>query len=512
MPTPSVRRVAALAAALLAAGTAAQERPSEEELFGPPAAPSAPPPATPRPPPRAPRGEGQGEGGAEPALRPTENPLAIGGVAYLRATSSWREATAPSDWTLRSPNLLDLYADVRPNDRVRAYALGRLFYEPTQGTTQLAAPAGAGDVSGGGVTPFGGLAASAGTNAVLDQLWVNFDVGRTVFVTAGKQHVKWGVGRFWNPTDYLHPVKRDPLAVYDTRTGVAMVKAHLPWEARGWNLYGVGLLEDAAGQGGIGTVGRTAGGGRAELVLGSAELGLDALLQRGNRSRFGVDVSAGFWDLDVYGEAALRSGADVARFVPDPSPASSNEFDRWQPAAAKGFTPQATVGARWSHKYSDEDSLTIGAEYFYNDAGYADAHAYAALLVAQLFPAYYGLPAGPYFNTFYLGRHYGAVFVNLPKPGTWNDWDFTLSALGNLSDQTFIARFDAAVVVNTYLRVEAYLAGHGGPKGGEFRLAFGEQAIEVPTGLPSPVDRTPVTIPAQHAPILDAGIALRVNL
>jgi hypothetical protein len=503
MPPSAVRRAVALAVALLAAAAPAQERPSEEDLFGKPAQPPAPPAEPARPAPQAP----PQEPGA-PALRPNENPLAIGGVAYLRATSSWREATAPSEWTLRSPNLLDLYADVRPNDRVRAYALGRLFYEPTQGATQLAAPTGAGDVSGGGVAPFAGLAASAGTNAVLDQLWVNFDVGRTVFVTAGKQHVKWGVGRFWNPTDYLHPVKRDPLAVYDTRTGVAMVKAHLPWEARGWNLYGVGLLEDAAGQGGIGTVGRTGGGGRAELVLGSAELGVDALVQRGNRARFGVDLSAGIWDLDFYGEAALRSGADVARFVPDPTPASSNEFDRWQPAAATGFSPQATLGARWSHKYSDEDSLTVGAEYFYNDAGYSDAHAYSALLVAQLFPAYYGLPAGPYFNTFYLGRHYGAVFVNLPKPGTWNDWDFTLSALGNLSDRTFLARFDTAVVVNTYLRFEAYLAGHAGTTGGEFRLAFGEQTIA--TGLAPPNDR--LTIPAQHAPILDAGIALRVNL
>lgn len=501
MPTRSARRAAVLAAAFLAARAAAQERPSEEELFGKPAEPpkTAPTPASPAP--EAP------ERGGPPALRPIESPLAIGGVAYLRATSSWRKATPPSDWALLSPNLLDLYADVRPNDRVRAYTLGRLFYNPTQGASPFAAKS-AGDVSGGGVTPFGSLATSGGTNAVLDQLWLNFDVGRTVFVTAGKQHVKWGVGRFWNPTDYLHPVKRDPLAVYDTRTGVAMLKAHLPWEARGWNLYAVGLLEDAAGQGAIGTLGRTGGGARAEMVLGSAELGVDALVQRGNRPRFGVDLSAGVWDLDLYAEAALRSGADVARFVPHPDPTSSQEFKQWQPVRATGFTPQVTLGGTWSWKYSDEDSLTAGAEYFYNDAGYSDAHAYSALLAAQVFPAVYpGLPAGSYFNTFYLGRHYGAVYVNVPKPGTWNDWDFTLSVLGNLSDRTFIARLDTGVVVNTYLRLEAYVAGHAGPEGGEFRIAFGEQTI--PTGPPP---NEPITIPAQHAPILDAGIALRVNL
>ena len=45
---------------------------------------------------------------------------------------------------------------------------------------------------------------SRSTSAVVDQLWVRFDVERAAFVTAGRQHVKWGVGHFWNPTDYLH--------------------------------------------------------------------------------------------------------------------------------------------------------------------------------------------------------------------------------------------------------------------------------------------------------------------
>ena len=31
-----------------------------------------------------------------------------------------------------------------------------------------------------------------------------------VFVTAGKQHVRWGTGRFWQPTDYLHPRQAQP--------------------------------------------------------------------------------------------------------------------------------------------------------------------------------------------------------------------------------------------------------------------------------------------------------------
>ncbi len=518
MPTATVRAAALAAGLFIAAAAAAQERPSEEDIFGKPA--EAPQPAKKQ---QAPEPQPQGAPPAAqegpPVLRPNENPLAIGGVAYLRATSTVRERMTPSEWLFLSPNLLDLYADVRPNDRVRAYALGRLLYQPTQGAGTFQAPR-LGDVSGGGTTPFGGFGAAATTTALLDQLWVNFDVDRTVFVTAGKQHVKWGVGHFWNPTDYLHPVRRDPLAVYDTRTGVTMVKAHLPWEARGWNLYGVGLLEDAAGQGGIGTVGRVGGGARAEVVLGTAEIGADALVQRNNRPRFGVDASAGVGEVDLYAEAALRAGADFARFVPNPNPASSQEYDEWQPVRSTGFTPQVTLGGTWSWKYSDEDSLNVGAEYFFNDAGYSDAHVYGSLLVAQLFPQYYPdpaapagfpaqhLPAGGYFNPFYLGRHYAGAFLNLPKPGSWNDWDFTLSVLANLSDRTAIARLDCGVVVNTFLRVEAFVAGHAGPSGGEFRLAVPPSEIPIPQTTPPQT----VSIPRVRAPLVDAGVALRVNL
>jgi hypothetical protein len=495
--TMRISFAALLAGALAGAPAFAQERPSEEQLFGAPGTAEKPPPAA--------------EGAQETAPpKATEVPLALGGVAYLRATTTWRKGTSAEESQLLSPNLVDLYLDARPNDRVRGFVLGRLFYDPTQSTSPFATQ-GAGDASGGGVTPFGSLTSQGGTRSVLDQLWLNFDVGRTVFVTAGKQHVKWGVGRFWNPTDYLHPVKRDPLAVYDTRAGVTMVKAHLPWEARGWNLYGVALLEDAAGQGPIRTVGRVGGGSRAEIVLGNVEVGADALVQRGNRPRFGVDVSAGVWDLDLYGEAALRSGADVERVVSTSSDTSLPVNSRFAFKPSTGFTPQVTLGGTWSWKYSDEDSLTLGAEYFFNDAGYSDPHVYAGLLAAQIFPQLVGVQGGAYFNPFYLGRHYAGVFLNVPKPGRWNDADFTVSVLGNLSDRSSIARFDASVLVNTYLRVETYVAAHAGPEGGEFRLAFSPQQVALPPQNGQTVPST-IAIPGLGAPILDLGVALRVSL
>ncbi|WP_242393975.1 hypothetical protein [Anaeromyxobacter oryzisoli] len=528
--SPRLLAAALLAAALGAAGPAvAQDRPSEEELFGPapppaqPAAPSAPAPAGEQAPPGPPapsdarEAEMFGSSGSPNAVPPPperiveraraqENPLVIGGQLYLRALATAQQGVPASQWFFSSPNLLDVYLDARPNDRVRGFALERVSYDPTlvADTSTLGQP----------VIPVPGVSATPRQNprGVLDQLWVNFDLGRRVFVTAGKQHVKWGVGKFWNPTDYLHPVKRDPLAVFDPRAGATMVKVHVPWEKRGWNLYGVALLEDVAGQPqAVDRVGRVASGGRAEVVFGLAELGVDALVQDGRRPRFGADVSAGVWDLDLYAEAALRTGVDGSRWVAGPSSAADVfGYVRRDP---EGFVPQVTVGGTWSWKYSDEDAATFGAEYFYNDAGYDGPAVYPFLLAGAPLVDVTD-PAAPKvsqrapgaFTPYYLGRHYAGAYASLPSPGSWNDHTFTLSVLGNLSDRSFIARLDHAVLALTYLRVESFVAGHLGRRGGEFRFAF-----DLPPGAAQALGVAPDPRLGK-APVIDLGVALRVSL
>ena len=116
------------------------------------------------------------------------------------------------------------------------------------------------------------------------------------------------------------------------------------------------------------------------------------------------------------------------------------------------------------------------------------------------------LEARTYFVPFFLGKHYAGLYVNLPRPGRWNDTSLTLSVIGNLSDRSFVARLDHSVLVLTYLSVETYVAGHFGPAGGEFRLALPASLAGLAaqqaggTALPS------------GAPLVDVGIALRVKL
>ncbi len=500
------RALALALAAALAAPAAAQDRPSDEEVFGPPAARPPPSPAAPTGPPSAavpPPAE---------SIVPKEREdfLRIGGLLYLRFQVFSQEGAPPSDWTTLSPNLLDVFMDVRPNDRVRAFGLARTAYnaievDPSKGIPPQYAP----------YAEALGLVPLPTTVVALDQLWVNFDVARTLFVTAGRQHVKWGVGHFWNPTDYLHRAPRDPLDPFDVRVGTAMVKAQLPWEARGWNAYGFALFEDPRYGGGdrSGTIAGIPLGARVEAVLGTMELGADLLAGPGAAPRYGIDVSAGVWDLDLYGEVAL-GGARPRWRVRDPAAPVVGEagLGRYELQPESGTSPRVVLGGSISEKYSDEDAVTFGVEWFWQQSGYTDTSEYGFLALGA--PALTANASAPVvrqdpsaFTSFYLGRQYAAAFASLPNPGSWNNTTFTLSVLGNLSDRSFIARLDHSVLVLTYLRVETFAAVHMGHSGGEFRLDLGS-AVGQQLG---PFLAVPAGIVTQK-PLLDLGIALRVSL
>jgi hypothetical protein len=504
-PPPPLSRCALTLALVLASSPAlAQGRPPEEELFGGTAgqekaqkhASSVPPP--PAPPARRKQGlvlEPGAESRLFQELSRTEDPLTIGGVLYLRSNVTALEHTPPSQWTYSVPTLTDVYLDARPTDRLRGFVLGRMQFDPTISTGG----------TGSGIAGATTVASPSNPQVLLDQLWLRFDAERTAFFTVGRQHVKWGVGRFWNPTDYLHAVKRDPLAVFDERTGTTMARVDLPWEKLGWNLSAMAIFEplvnqatspfltsasgtsqvtDGTARAGSSQLGTVGAGARAEIVLGSWEFGLDGAVQRGIRPRFGFDVSAGIWELDFRGELALRTSSDVPLYRGDVTSFSTFEpRDRWI---------QAVGGIEWSHKYSDEDLFTIGAEYYHNSNGYTDKAIYPVLLAENAF------------TPFYLGQDYVGAYLSLPRPGSWNLHTITLSSLWNLSDESGVVRLDWTVSILTYLQLELYAQGHLGDLGGEFRLQ-----VDVPSQTIGD-QTTPAFF--RGAPIVDVGTALRLNL
>jgi hypothetical protein len=513
--TSAVARIA-LALALFSANAALaqSDRPDESAMFGAPepaaaadaGAPSSPdgpdagatpqlpagPVAPVENPTEANRDASELSGGRLQSQFDTEevksDPLRIGGTLYLRAGATYKDGARLADSPLSMPSLVDGYLDARPSDRVRGFLLARMRYDPLY--------------DAGAASPFScfGVSAPAQPNLRidLDQLWLRFDVAHKVFVTAGKQHVKWGASRFWNPTDFLSPERKDPLAVFDARLGATMVKVHVPWEAKGWNFYALGLMDN---NGPASTIGKLGGAARAEAVFGNSEVAIDAVAVANRSPRLGADFSLAVGPLDVYGEVALRDGLELDAYRV--APGKSNEISdyahldfqqfisKYEPLTLTGLQIQSSGGVRTTLNYTDKNAVTVGAEYFYNAGG---SEVPVAFLLVQ----------GKY-TPFYSGKHYAAAYalaIGLPDLPTWS---VSLSTLGNLTDLSFVSRVDVFTLVLGYMSLEVYGAVHYGTRGGELRLGFD------PITVKNPITQAECTID-YPPPSVEVGAGLRVAL
>jgi hypothetical protein len=387
---------------------------------------------------------------------PKEDPLEIGGMLYMRFDAAFTDSLDIADHALAAPTLLDIYLDARPNDRLRAFVRGRLRWDPT--VTE-------------GDTDWEGNAVET-VDTLLDELWLKFDLGRTVFVTLGQAHVRWGATRIWNPVDVINTQRKVPLTPFDERTGIPQLKLHLPIESLGWNLMAIALLDEADSFDDIGAA------LRAEIVFSTVELGLTGALRRDVDPKAGVDLSAGVGDVDVGAEFGMRFGDDSSHWA-------------------------ASASLEYALPILDNDSLILGAEYFHQPDGF-DSLEDAVLLGLESLAeadesASYEIP-----QPFYTGKHYGALFMMLPGPGNWDHTNFTLSTIGNLSDLSFLTRLDVSTRALTWLTVQTYVQGHYGNMG-ELRPgrdAFGEAASTVES----------FGVDLSRVPVAELGLYLRMAL
>ncbi|MCB9528435.1 MAG: hypothetical protein H6701_08590 [Myxococcales bacterium] len=381
------------------------------------------------------------------------------GDAYADAAD---DATTPAE--LSAPMLVDLYLDGRPTDRVRAFVGARVEQDFITAGDFFDLPL-----------------------VRLDEAWLKFDLERRVYLTVGKQRIKWGAARFWNPTDFLNRERLDPLSVVDLRLGVPLVKVHVPVEAAGLNVYGVALL---AGADELGDVG---GAGRVEWAVGPSELSATIAGRRDAPLRIGADVSAGVGPFEVRVEGAAVRDVDRARWQGTWDPDTGVAPTR---VAGDDWAPQAVASVEWGVPYGDDDTLYVTGEYFYNGEGYDDGALVTWLAgTGELQPLY-------------VARHYAGLNVAVPAPGRLDDHTFLLSGLVSLSDRSAFVRLDHQVTVLTRLRVSTYIGGGVG-QDGEFTLAGDAPAF----GLgEDPLSSPPAGTSVVAAPRLTAGVWLAVDI
>ncbi len=401
----------------------------------------------------------------------------LGGFLYLRTSASYNQGARASDIGLGNANLFDLFYDTRLNDRVRAFVRGRVLYNP------LAAAAASAGVNS--QSALGAATSTDTTKALLNQMWLKFDISRTVFLTVGQQFVRWGTTRFWNPVDVLNTTKVNPLAFFDERVGIPMIKVHVPIEKLGWNLYGIALTDSAT------TIDRLGAAVRAEALFGHTEVGVASIFRKGVDPKLGLDVSSGLGDFDLTGELGLvfPGSGSVA----------------WQLAAGVSYT--------WA--YREDDSLVIGVEYFHNDQGLTLQGVYdkTKQSLTDQISAGSTSPTLPSFTPLYTSRDYIGIVATAISPGSLNDATISAICLQNLTDKSGTAQLNFSTLVLTDMTVEAYAGASYGE--GELRGNLPYFQSQLPNeSFYSSVASNPLiaAFMSAHAPLLRAGVNLRVNL
>lgn len=327
--------------------------------------------------------------------------LAIGGVLSSTFNYQFFEGRSTRDNLLSNPNQVFFYADSQLAEDVRVLVRAKLFHDPTW--PAASAPP--------------GLTGTSEVKASLEEMKLSFNLKNKAFITAGRQKIKHGSGRFFNPTDFLNAVPRNIFLRSDERPGVDLFRLHVP--LGGANLYAAAQIGTTAAQAEPGAYGRLElphnGLGEGAWV-GGGELSLSALSRPGQASRFGFDLSQSLWDFDAILEVA----------------AYRDTKDEWQ-------APHS-VGLSYDIRYADRGSnvLTLQAEF---------------------------LEAGNF------GR--SAVFVALlPSPGPLQHWTFLALTLHDFPTQTSLSRVDAIWALTPQLRLTHYASVRWGVPGGNLRRFY----------------------------------------
>ncbi len=406
-----------------AAAVAQDQR--DDEIFGGEESKPAAPADTPK---KLSEAEAKTEAPTDGRSQGLSDSLQIGGRLEVRSASAQLEQQLFQRAAYQQVKTADLYFDTRPNKDLRVFLRTR-FEETTQPTQAANAPSSVPAPAG----------CSSCVASKIDELWFKWDLNDRWFFTYGKQHLKWGSGRLWNPTDFTAREVRDPFALFDRRLGQELLKIHFPQEKEGHNYYAVFQFDDMQRNDDLALA------LRGEFSVGSsAELALSAQMGKNRPQRLGVDISSalGPFDVNLEGSSSRKLSRTFYKGAIDVStrelPTAFQSRDRWY--------NQVLGGIRQSYQYSDDDSITWGAEYFWNEPGYEQRDLELYSLILGQSPALYA------------GRRYAGLFLLLPSPGSWNETSFYLNAIDNLSDQSGIVRLTGTWELMDAATVELYVS------------------------------------------------------
>jgi hypothetical protein len=390
-----------LASLLVLSTTAvwAEDRPSEDSMFGTATAVKTP----------ADTGEEKAQapspvGTSKSFLDSAEQNTQIGGTLSSEVDTYFQQGIPFAQSTTSNPNILFLYLDSKLENDNRVFARIRTFYDPT------GVSSGNPSATASYTNPYGfGNGTSDNLSTTLQELRISANLDHQVFLTIGRQKVKYGTAKFFNPTDFLNPQPFNFFLPTDERTGVDMVKAQLPVGITNFYAAGVAGNPTTGGQSGGYLRGEAAYNGLGNW-LGSGEISLSGWFPKNQAGKGGFDLSQEVGDFDFYVEGAV--GQDVS--------------NNWKDAISTGFT--------WEVKYADRDTNTVSFN-------------------------------GEYFQAGNLSE-YGIFAINLAGPGGLNDINFVVTNLFNFMDQSGFSRLDTVCQFTDRISGRVYVSAPWGTVGG----------------------------------------------
>ncbi len=198
------------------------------------------------------------------------------------------------------------------------------------------------------------------TDAFLRELFIDFNIEKSVYFRAGKQVLQWGRCYLWNPTDVINIQKPSFINKVEAREGTYGLKMSIPF-GTSVNMYGFADMY------GIDKAGDIGGAYKLEFLLGNTEMAFSVWGKKHYYPVYGYDFSTRVFGWDILGEASCSQGNNSRkiRVVNSNTLETYQENDKWIPKASIDFGREFD-GRDISKRYS------VKFEFFYNGAGYSD--------------------------------------------------------------------------------------------------------------------------------------------
>jgi len=338
------------------------------------------------------------------------------------------------EWDLTPDLSASLYFDARPSSDIRLFGKAVIEYpftvhEDDPATTTVDETRNFDDI------------------IYIKELFSDFNVGDKLFFRAGKQTINWGVGYFFSPADLLNLTEIDPEDPDAELEGPLSVKMNVPINSH--NLYLYTLLPE-----GIEDPTDLAFAPKAEIVLGSTEIGIGVYYRYKQAPAAMVTFTSAIGDVNIFGEAVVKYGSDK-NFVEKNGPVYTVETYK------ETVFFNATLGASytWSSEVSDF-SFTAMGQYYFNGEGYSDPDLIKNIPAMELS----GLMAGGLTVSDLMNRsmHYGAANLSITPV---KDLTFSVFWIGNFTDLSGIIKPGVTWKATDYISLGLnvpYTYGNGG--------------------------------------------------